>query len=308
MTAINKVITGHFQVHDTLRLRIALDAMPVAVSWATLADQKIEFTNRKFIEMFGYKPGDFKTVTEWVERTYIDSAQRERAAAAWYKFFGAPVDYEYEIEPVEVDVLCRNGSIKTAMLGGVILPEAGWALATFSDITQRKQDEETIRRLANEDALTALPNRRSFQERLRRDLQRTRMQIKPLTLMILDLDHFKEVNDQLGHDAGDLVLQETGRRLLSQLRPGDYLARLGGDEFAVILPDINAREQLTAICERIIRAIEPKIQTTHKAVQIGVSIGFATTQLEQIDELTLYSRADAALYRAKNGGRNRWSE
>ncbi len=124
---------------------IALDAMPVGVSWATLGDQKIVFMNRTFTEIFGYVVGDFIDIPDWTLK-YPILEQRERAWARWRKYFDHPDNQEFLIEPVELDITCKDGTVKTVIHSGIILPSAGWALATFIDITQRKQDELRLKK------------------------------------------------------------------------------------------------------------------------------------------------------------------
>jgi diguanylate cyclase (GGDEF)-like protein/PAS domain S-box-containing protein len=126
-------------------IRVAIEAMPVGVSWANLADQKILFMNRKFTEIFGYKRGDFVDIADWVEKTYLYAEDRALVAKTWGTYLAAPDGSEYAIEPIEIRVLCKNGEIKTILNSGVILPETGWALATFVDISDRKRNELQLR-------------------------------------------------------------------------------------------------------------------------------------------------------------------
>ena len=126
-------------------LRIVIEAMPVGVSWANLADQKILFTNHKFTEIFGYRSEDFVDIADWVEKTYPYAEDRELVARTWGAYFAAPESSEFAIEPIEIRVLCKSGEIKTILNSGVILPETGWALATFVDISDRKRDELQLR-------------------------------------------------------------------------------------------------------------------------------------------------------------------
>jgi len=141
-------------------LRVAIEAMPVGVSWASLADQKIIFMNRKFTEIFGYVAGDFVDIAEWVEKTYPFAEDRELGAETWGRYLAAHEDAEIALEPMEVRVLCKDGSVKTILNSGVILPETGWVLATFVDITERKQDELHLkaaeRRAAENEAIYKL--------------------------------------------------------------------------------------------------------------------------------------------------------
>jgi len=127
-------------------LRVAIDAMPVGVSWANLSDRKILFMNRKFTEIFGYAFGDFANIDEWVEQTYPFAEDRERVARTWGTYLEArqsPVLTEspLEIPSIEIRVRCKDGAIKTVLNSGILLPEPGWALATFVDITDRKTQE-----------------------------------------------------------------------------------------------------------------------------------------------------------------------
>jgi len=130
--------------HDAQSLEIALSAMPVGVSWATLADQKIIFMNRKFTEIFGYTLEDVNNLNDWIDIAYPFEEDCSMLEAAWAPHLTGAHRDEYSIETVEVRVRCRDGKVKTILNGGVILPENGWALATFVDITDRKRDEMII--------------------------------------------------------------------------------------------------------------------------------------------------------------------
>ncbi len=125
-------------------LEVALSAMPVGVSWANLSDQKIVFMNRKFTEIFGYQVGDFVDIPDWIQTTYPFHEDRTLAWEKWGAYFAAPDRFELPIDPMELRIRCKDGTVKTVIHSGVVLPEAGWALATFVDITDRKRDELLI--------------------------------------------------------------------------------------------------------------------------------------------------------------------
>lgn len=120
-------------------LKIALDAMPVGVSWATLSDQKIVYMNRRFTETFGYVVGDFENISDWIGKYPIES-ERTKASAKWRKYFGAPIGADFPIDSMELSIACKDGTVKTVLHSGVILPAAGWALATFIDISEQKRN------------------------------------------------------------------------------------------------------------------------------------------------------------------------
>jgi len=141
-------------------LRIAIDAMPVGVSWARLSDQKILFMNRTFTEIFGYRDQDFTNIADWIERAYPYAEDRARADSVWGAHLKASQWQQYAIEPTEIRVRCKDGEIKTILNSGVILPEAGWALATFVDISDLKRNELRLeaaeRRAAENEAIYRL--------------------------------------------------------------------------------------------------------------------------------------------------------
>ena len=125
-------------------IQMALTAMPIGISWATVADQKIVFMNRKFTEIFGYRVGDFDDIAEWVEKTYPFAEDRTTAWERWRDHLAVGNTFEQPIEPMEIRIRCKDGTIKTVIHSGVILADTGWALATFVDISDRKRDELII--------------------------------------------------------------------------------------------------------------------------------------------------------------------
>ncbi len=173
------------------------------------------------------------------------------------------------------------------------------------EIEVRKEYEERLRDLAIHDPLTALFNRRAFDERLREELRRTVRYQRPLCLMMLDIDFFKRVNDTHGHNAGDEVLAGIADVLQTSARENDMVARLGGEEFAVLMPETTS-DAAARVAERLRKAVERKLFSTAAGdLAITISIGVAVWAGSIADAAEFVNAADGALYRAKNSGRNR---
>ena len=184
------------------------------------------------------------------------------------------------------------------------MPNGGW-LTTHEDITDRARNEQRIAFLAKHDLLTGLANRALFAEKLDEAARRLQRHGTTFTVLMLDLDKFKAVNDTLGHPAGDQLLVEVAQRLKSSLRDTDVLARLGGDEFAIIQEnEKNQREGAIALALKIIGIIEQPFDLGDDRVGVGTSIGIAFAPEHGADDETLLKKADLALYAAKSGGRN----
>jgi diguanylate cyclase (GGDEF)-like protein len=149
------------------------------------------------------------------------------------------------------------------------------------------------------DPLTQLPNRRLFKDRILYTIKTANRQKSKFGILMADLDHFKEVNDTLGHDAGDLLLIEVTTRLREAIRDSDTVARLGGDEFAFICPSIQDMKTASLVCMRLIQAFQEPIVVKGKPFQIGISLGVALFPEHAQDDEMLLRRADTALYRAK---------
>jgi diguanylate cyclase (GGDEF)-like protein/PAS domain S-box-containing protein len=181
------------------------------------------------------------------------------------------------------------------------------ALALVTDITERKASAELIWQQANFDALTGLPNRHMFMDRLRQETRKADRGAAFLALLFIDLDHFKEVNDGLGHAAGDAVLVEAARRITTCVRASDTLARLGGDEFTVILAGLDHAGSAERIAQAIVTAIAIPFELGAETVYISASIGIALYPADAKELGELLSHADQAMYASKEAGRNRFS-
>jgi diguanylate cyclase (GGDEF)-like protein len=186
---------------------------------------------------------------------------------------------------------------------------AGDVLGLVRDISERKRTEEQIRRLAYCDSLTGIPNRQAFLELLERELAHSRQAGKKFAVLFMDLDSFKRINDTLGHNVGDLLLQTVSERLRDTIRPSDvvshnHLARLGGDEFTILIPDLDRVEDALAVAQRVKDAMRRPFQLDGNEIFVTASIGISLYPKDGEDSESLLKYADTAMYHAKNCGKN----
>jgi len=203
---------------------------------------------------------------------------------------------------VETGLFPRWAHAKFVPLG-VGERRTGW-IATVEDVTDRRRAESQLAHQATHDPLTGLPNRTLLEDRLSQACSRLRRDTDSVTLLFIDLDRFKEVNDTLGHRAGDHVLKEVAHRLAQVTRDVDTVARLGGDEFVIVceaLPEGEAE----AIVARIEEAVAVPMLVQGGSATVGASVGIATTSEPSVDVAELLSRADQEMYRAKQARKER---
>ncbi|KQQ32792.1 hypothetical protein ASF61_14780 [Duganella sp. Leaf126] len=182
-------------------------------------------------------------------------------------------------------------------------------VALLSDVTEKKATEERIWRQANFDNLTGLPNRRMFYERLRQEMRKSDRSRLPMAVLFVDLDRFKEVNDTMGHDSGDLLLKQVAARLTTSTRGTDVVARLGGDEFIAVLGELHNPADVTRTAREILKQMSTPFDLGGDGAQraeISSSIGIAIYPQDGHDVDTLMKNADQAMYAAKENGKNRY--
>jgi len=206
-----------------------------------------------------------------------------------------------------VDTLCGPRTLRSrALLSQNREGQADYVLFVAEDATEELAAHAQIHHMAHHDALTGLPNRTLFNERLKQALVRGHEHDRLTAALCLDLDNFKNINDSLGHAFGDKLLRALGKRLRRELREHDTLARLGGDEFAVVLAGLEHRDAACHTAQRLIEAISPPFQIEGHQFSVGVSIGIALSPDDNDQAEQLLGYADMALYEAKRNGRNRY--
>ncbi len=177
-------------------------------------------------------------------------------------------------------------------------------LRSLNYAIERKKHIQELVYLSRHDLLTGLPNRLLLSDRINRCITRTRRNNKDFALMYLDLDHFKPVNDEYGHEMGDRVLCEVSERLASCIRDSDTVARIGGDEFAVVIEELKSAWNAEIVANKIIKSISEPIRIEETTAKLGVSIGIAIYPSDGSNVDELMSRADSAMYEAKRAGKS----
>jgi diguanylate cyclase (GGDEF)-like protein/PAS domain S-box-containing protein len=264
-------------------------------------DAIIVWANRAFEELSGY------TAAEMVGKTpslFCSGSQDARFYQRFWQTIQSGTTWRGEIVNVR-----RNGGRYTA--SQTVTPllnmndQVSHYVSIIEDISERKATEERMHHTANFDALTDLPNRACFFDRLGQALALARRDGQCGALLFLDLDRFKQVNDQLGHAAGDHLLVDVAQRLREQVRESDTVARLAGDEFTVILPCLNALEDAAGIADKILAAIGAPFVIDGNELTVGISIGIALFPQHGHTVENILNAADHAMYLAKKAGRNR---
>lgn len=179
-------------------------------------------------------------------------------------------------------------------------------IAVFSDITPSKLHEQQLERIAHFDALTSIPNRFLLADRMKQAIAHAKRENKLLAVCYLDLDGFKEVNDTLGHEAGDALLIETAKRIVHTIRMQDTVARLGGDEFVILLGDLERLEECVNAMERLMEQLERTFIIQEQRAEVSASIGIALFPTDAEDPDMLLRHADHAMYVAKQTGKNNY--
>jgi len=284
-----------------LKLSKALEFSPVA-ALITDHEGRIEYVNHRFIEASGYDAdeliGNYPALLKsgrTPASTYHGMWERLNRGESWHgellnrKKSGELFWEDTAIAPITDD--------KGKVINFVAFKE---------DITRRKEVEEQVWRLANFDCLTGLANRNRFQEQLEHQIRDAHRYGRKFALVFLDLDGFKQVNDTLGHDAGDELLRQSAQRLKETTRSSDIVSRLGGDEFTIIIPEFEYHSDVERVAQKLIDALSQPSRIKEKEVQVSASIGIAVYPHDAVDHQTLINMADTAMYAAKRGGKNRY--
>lgn len=234
---------------------------------------------------------------------YVEPASQEKVMQDWYDAVAQHKDYASEFKVLRSDgtpvwVQCYA----SVLLNDNFEPQA--YIVTFYNIDSLKQTEARLQNLSYKDELTDLPNRRYLIEALKNTLAESLRYRRKFTLIYIDIDYFKEINDSFGHGAGDALLKELGQRFKHLIRGTDFIARMGGDEFCLIMREASSPEAIKVMVDRIMgMMLEPmRIGTEERVVHI--SMGVVVYANESITYEELLARADAALYKAKTAGRN----
>jgi diguanylate cyclase (GGDEF)-like protein/PAS domain S-box-containing protein len=285
------------------RFSTAFAAAPIAVSITKLNDGSFVEANRNFERLFGWTPEEIIGNGSGEFSVWPDAQTRAPWAQAMQQH-GELVDYE-------TIWLHKDGQRRHVSISAVLTNVDGEAciLAYTTDISARKLAEETINTLAFYDQLTGLPNRQLMLDRLKQAITMGGRSGYFGALLFVDLDHFKVLNETLGHDAGDVLLQQVAQRLIQCLRDGDTVARVGGDEFVVILANLSTNiEDAAAGTEKVAEKILAQLNQVHQldgaAHNSGASLGMTLFQGQDTSADDLLKQAELAMYRIKETGRN----
>jgi len=296
-------ISRRKEFEDALNLAALVFDNSTEAMIVTDADNKILKVNAAFTQVTGYSFDDVKGR----DPKFLASGEHDQAFyGVMWKSINTTGSWKGEIKNRR-----KSGEkYVEEIVINTIFDHEGRPLrrvALFSDITQRKQTEEQIWQHANFDPLTGLPNRRLMQERLAQEIKKAHRMRQQFGLMFIDLDRFKEVNDTLGHEIGDVLLKDAAQRLEVCVRESDTVARLGGDEFTIILSDLDGFNSAERVAQHLMQQLSEPFVLNGQPVYISASIGITIYPGDSLELSQLLRNADQAMYAAKNLGRNRYS-
>lgn len=284
--------------------KLALESSGDGV-WDWHVQQGTEYFSDRYLRLYGFEPGDVDATPQAFDaRTHPDDVA-QMARDREDHFAGRTAMYRNEHR-----VLAKDGTWKWILSRGMVIARDAEGrplrmVGTHTDITERKRQEAIVWQQARVDMLTGLPNRRSLRERIERALAQRAVHGDELAVMFVDLDHFKEVNDSLGHDVGDALLGQVAQRLQACMLAGGVVARMGGDEFTVLLVAGNAAEAAESIGPKLLDALSTAFEVGGERVYVSASIGVSLAPRDGVEIEALFKHADQALYEAKGAGRNR---
>ncbi len=293
-------------------LRIVLDAVPAAVCIANDPECKSITGNRMAYDLLRLPQGSNLAVAEADEENGKPVPFRMFRNGRALEAHELPVQMSafrgIEVRDFEQDVVFDDGSIRHLIGNAAPLRDNGGkvygAVGAFIDITARRNMEEQIRRMAHFDSLTNLPNRILLMDRLEQALAISQRNHSKTSVIFMDLDHFKKINDNLGHHVGDMLLQQVAERIRGALREVDTVSRLGGDEFVIVLPELRHTKDATTIAEKLLHALDEDFFISGDKLRISPSLGISIFPDHAGDASTLIRIADKAMYHAKQAGRN----
>jgi diguanylate cyclase (GGDEF)-like protein/PAS domain S-box-containing protein len=301
-------ITGYLHVATDVTERKAAEAMLRKQSAAITASMdgigilnaELEFTyaNDAFAKLYGYPTPQALTAKSLAD--VYETAENER--------------FRNAILPLVIERGRWRGETTGLRRDGVTFPQeismtaldGGGIVVVVRDISERTYAEEQIKHLAYHDALTGLPNRLLFKDRLTVALSHAQRNGSRLAVLFLDLDRFKVINDSLGHNIGDQLLQAVAARVQSCVRESDTVARLGGDEFTLLLPNLNRSDDAAPVAQKLLEAVRYPFHIEGREFFITTSIGVSLYPEDGLDAETLIKNADTAMYQAKEQGRDNY--
>ena len=281
-------------VREDDRFRVFNDTVPAGILVINIEDGSVVFSNRFFFETLGAS-GEDVLGASW-EDFFVDSEERQALMVQFIE--------QEEVRNYELRLKAADGSVVwgLASLSSIPLEDEYLLMFAFIDITQLKEAEAKIQELANRDALTGLPSRRLFSDRLKKAMDRAKRSSTEMAVLFIDLDGFKAVNDTLGHEAGDEVLKQVTERLRDCIRKPDTAARLGGDEFVIIIEHQHV-EGAQIVGQRVVERLSKPIDAGGSTAHIGASVGIAFYPKDGENEDDLMKAADKAMYEIKRTGK-----
>jgi diguanylate cyclase (GGDEF)-like protein/PAS domain S-box-containing protein len=278
------------------QLKRLIETAPIPLVIARASDQRLLYLNGRALEQLGL---DFAAA---VERRFSDFHADPGIRAA----LGEQLGRAGAVDDFEVHLRAANGEESWLLMSARAVRYAGedCLLVALANIDDRKRVQEDMRRRALHDPLTGLANRAMFIESLERAVHKARRRSAQFSVLFVDLDRFKEVNDSMGHSAGDSLLKAVAERLVTAVRQSDLVARLGGDEFVILIEEHGGPEEVMIVAQKVLAMVSRPVPVDWREAQISASIGIASFPEDGEDIETLLRNADTAMYQSKERGRD----